>query len=716
MPKTSAVRQGAAKESPAPVTERDAQVDRAGRMQGLQRTAGNRAVSEMLGSGVPLEASTRAMMEARFGEDLSSVRLHVSDDAVRAARLQLANAFTLGRDIVFNEGRYQPHTGEGQNLLAHEIAHTIQQAGGRAVASPHAAETEAAGAGPLVAAGRAVSIQSAVSTGVQCEPLRQDQAKKRFQELGEYLLGFEQWAVTVKQNPDDQGFMDQKRLYEEKYQEYMLLGKQLNEPLTRKSPRMFFGSVGPAPALAVPGVTAMSEETKREHAEQAAKRAADKKIDEKIQGRRNDLAKEPTFDASHPSFDTKEGVKDLLVKSGVPAAVLKRPLTGFELELRTQKQVQLLDPHSGVTTPPLAADRLQPLVDPESGDVIGYAGNTGSDLTICDVKGRVVQMGDKASTPSAIQPDDVILIGGALVKVGAKVAAEGLSIAARRLAPTMLRQLRSVAAATAMGLADAAPKLAGELADQAIIKTEQTMGKELGSEFASRGTKALGTAGKSAIEDGGKAMMDAAVETGGKPAVDAGGKAAVEAGGKAAGEATAETGGEATAKAATNAAAKPLHTSGGAIWEQGRQVRGLSYEGAMAKLYKRMGNVRRVPRAFEGIDFVANGRVTVLRDAAGRRIGELVEDSMAISEKTLDLTGKSVQTSQGMSRAIRNNINKLYDFEGYSLKGVEVRAIKDKVLNVAIGPGEPTAAQAAGIQDAIDHAKLADVIINIFRF
>ena len=153
-----------------------------------------------------------------------------------------------------------------------------------------------------------------------------------------------------------------------------------------------------------------------------------------------------------------------------------------------------------------------------------------------------------------------------------------------------------------------------------------------------------------------------------------------------------------------------------AIWEQGRQVRGLAYEGAMGKMYRRMGPVRRVPKNFPGIDFVANGRVQVLRDASGKWAGEVITDGMGISEKTLDLRNKSMQSAKGISRAIRNHIEKLYAFDDATLEGIEVKNLKDKVLNVAIGPGKPTPEQQQGIQDAIDHAKLADVIINIFVF
>lgn len=78
-------------------------------------------------SGQSLEPSVRRGMEARFGHDFGSVRLH-HDSAV--ADGLAAQAFTVGEKIVFASGRYNPHSPEGTHLLAHELAHVVQQRGG----------------------------------------------------------------------------------------------------------------------------------------------------------------------------------------------------------------------------------------------------------------------------------------------------------------------------------------------------------------------------------------------------------------------------------------------------------------------------------------------------------------------------------------------------------------------------------------------------------
>jgi len=77
-------------------------------------------------SGQSLPDSLRHQMETAFGADLSGVKVHES----HAATHLKATSFTEGNDIYFAPGQYQPHSPEGQHLLAHELAHVAQQNGG----------------------------------------------------------------------------------------------------------------------------------------------------------------------------------------------------------------------------------------------------------------------------------------------------------------------------------------------------------------------------------------------------------------------------------------------------------------------------------------------------------------------------------------------------------------------------------------------------------
>lgn len=98
-----------------------------------------RAVDEALsGIGQPLDAATRRFMEARFGHDFSQVRIHADRTAAHSARAVAARAYTVGADLVFAEGQFAPTTSEGRRLLAHELAHVVQQDGARASGGPDA--------------------------------------------------------------------------------------------------------------------------------------------------------------------------------------------------------------------------------------------------------------------------------------------------------------------------------------------------------------------------------------------------------------------------------------------------------------------------------------------------------------------------------------------------------------------------------------------------
>ncbi|MBX3117503.1 MAG: DUF4157 domain-containing protein [Fimbriimonadaceae bacterium] len=79
--------------------------------------------------GRPLDAPVRNTMESRFGTDFSNVRIHTDSRAAESARAVGAQAYTFGPNIVFDHGRYNPSVPTGQKLLAHELAHTIQQGG-----------------------------------------------------------------------------------------------------------------------------------------------------------------------------------------------------------------------------------------------------------------------------------------------------------------------------------------------------------------------------------------------------------------------------------------------------------------------------------------------------------------------------------------------------------------------------------------------------------
>ena len=82
------------------------------------------------GGGQSLPSDALSFFGSRFGYDFSGVRIHADTRAHEAARSVNAEAFTLGENVVFEAGRYAPHSDAGRRLLAHELTHVVQQNGG----------------------------------------------------------------------------------------------------------------------------------------------------------------------------------------------------------------------------------------------------------------------------------------------------------------------------------------------------------------------------------------------------------------------------------------------------------------------------------------------------------------------------------------------------------------------------------------------------------
>jgi hypothetical protein len=81
-------------------------------------------------AGEPLPPTTRAFFEPRFGYDFGQVRVHTDTQAAQATHVVKARAFTIGSNVVFAQGQYEPNNPSGRRLLAHELAHVVQQTTG----------------------------------------------------------------------------------------------------------------------------------------------------------------------------------------------------------------------------------------------------------------------------------------------------------------------------------------------------------------------------------------------------------------------------------------------------------------------------------------------------------------------------------------------------------------------------------------------------------
>lgn len=98
-----------------------------GRDGGVLPTEPAEALERLRGSGRPLDEPVRQRMERGFGASFSEVRIHDGPEAARLNRLVSARAFTTGRDIFFGADGYDPQSAEGERVLAHELAHTLER-------------------------------------------------------------------------------------------------------------------------------------------------------------------------------------------------------------------------------------------------------------------------------------------------------------------------------------------------------------------------------------------------------------------------------------------------------------------------------------------------------------------------------------------------------------------------------------------------------------
>lgn len=187
----------------------------------IQRTAGNAGVLQLLaddeaaaeaspvhdvvgrGGGSPLDKDTRATMESRLGADFGDVRVHTDAQASRSAEAVGANAYTVGTDVVFRSGHFDPGSSTGQRTLAHELTHVVQQKrgpvdgtaapGGIRLSDPsdrferaaETASTEAVAAPAAAPASGPVSVQAEADTSDEDAHVVQRQTDEEDDEAAE---------------------------------------------------------------------------------------------------------------------------------------------------------------------------------------------------------------------------------------------------------------------------------------------------------------------------------------------------------------------------------------------------------------------------------------------------------------------------------------------------------------------------------------------------
>jgi hypothetical protein len=192
--------------------------------------------------GEPIPAGIRAALEQQFDADLSSVRIHTGAQNDRAGDLLHARAFTVGEDIVVNGGA------PGSELLAHEVAHVLQQRSG-ASASNGAAAVEgdanraasafASGAMPQVSEASAPSIAFQTAPGRDPSTLSDEALATEIENLRRYILD----------NPDAP---EVPRLTEELLQMEAVAGERLEKQRAAQAPNPANAAIsGPGAGAAI---------------------------------------------------------------------------------------------------------------------------------------------------------------------------------------------------------------------------------------------------------------------------------------------------------------------------------------------------------------------------------------------------------------------------------------------------------------------------------
>ena len=133
-------------------------------------------ISRSKGGGRPLDTAVSAEMGSKIGADFSGVRIHTDSKAVQMSNALGAQAFTHGKDIYFNQGKYNPGSPFGKHLLAHELTHTVQQ-------------------------GAAIQTKPAISkTQPKVQPLL-GIVRDRLNEYARYIPGWTLFTVIIGYNP-----------------------------------------------------------------------------------------------------------------------------------------------------------------------------------------------------------------------------------------------------------------------------------------------------------------------------------------------------------------------------------------------------------------------------------------------------------------------------------------------------------------------------------
>lgn len=137
-------------------------------------------IRSSMAGGSPLPPGVRGFMEPRFRADFSNVKVHTGEKAARLSAGLNAQAFTVGNHVFFGRDRFRPESGEGRELIAHELTHTIQQ-------------------GSVIQRSEDVSVTQ--SSPAQVQRLGVSDALDYFADKANLIPGFRMFTIVLGVNP-----------------------------------------------------------------------------------------------------------------------------------------------------------------------------------------------------------------------------------------------------------------------------------------------------------------------------------------------------------------------------------------------------------------------------------------------------------------------------------------------------------------------------------
>jgi len=429
------------------------------RIRQLQQTIGNRAVGRLLhpeqtgevaaptGEGRPMSPKLRSMFEERFGEDFRKVRIHASEHAAESARALDAVAYTVGTDVVFDAGKFNPNSKQGEHLLAHELAHVVQQSRGgdapQSFNSGSGLEQEAAQAATQFSSGVGpVSVSGASSAGAARQENADVPLWKRV------LNPVYQKALKVLPKPAAEKLEELNETARTLVQAGAVTNEQLNtlvkvaEPIIQPVEHVLEnmstrGSVPPTPSRPVtwigkPFISVQLEQRKEQK----------KQLDE--------LKKfDPTATTADLPVVTRPGALSPEEMLGFnPLRPLPdEPLTEFEKKLESGVPFQQTVGSGNLT---LRGEDVMQIRDLPTGEIQHYTVRIGASVFVLDREGNVLVsrgLESPLETP-VIDPIDVVLF---VADVGPLVA-KGIAAGGKELASVVARNaLRDVEEASVAG-------------------------------------------------------------------------------------------------------------------------------------------------------------------------------------------------------------------------------------------------------------------------